>query len=193
VDQRQRDELRFRDLYRAHYRALQAFARRRCADPADAHDVVAETFLVLWRRIGEAPDGEEALLWLFGVARRVVANQRRSQTRRDRLTARLRALPQDPLAVDSIAFARADAKTVLRAMARLSERDREVLLLAAWEGLSHAQIARVLGCSENAAMIRLHRARVRLRELCAKENVRPGHERTTAENKRHGGDADERP
>lgn len=190
---RERDELRFRELYRAHYRALQAFALRRCADPADAHDLVADTFLVLWRRIDEAPEGDEALLWLFGVARRVLANQRRSRTRRERLTARLRALPQDAPALDTMAFARADAQAVLAALAHLSERDRDVLLLAAWEGLSHAQIARVLGCSENAAMIRLHRARLRLREICRKENARPGDEQSNAANKRPPqGGADER-
>lgn len=182
--ERERDEQRFRNLYRAHYRALHAFALRRCADPADAHDLVADTFLVLWRRIDEAPEGDEALLWLFGVARRVLANQRRSRTRRERLNARLRALPQDVPAVDTMAFARADAQAVLAALPHLSERDREVLLLAAWEGLSHSEIARVLGCSENAAMIRLHRARRRLREICRKEDARAGHEQDDAANKR---------
>lgn len=133
------------------------------------------------------------MLWLFGVARRVLANQRRSRTRRERLNARLRALPQDASAVDTIAFARADAQAVLAALPHLSERDRDVLLLAAWEGLSYAQIARVLDCSENAAMIRLHRARSRLREICRKENNPGGHEQNDAANKRPPeGGADER-
>lgn len=142
-----RAELRFQELYQMHYRALYAFALRRCEDAADAHDVVADSFLVLWRRIDDAPEGDEALLWLFGVARRVLANHQRGRSRRERLIAHLRTLPQLNTA-DSLTHEDEQARAVLSALPRLNDRDREVLLLAAWEDLSHAQIARVLSCSE---------------------------------------------
>lgn len=80
----------FEALYSAHYDALLRYALRRVADPADAADVVAETWTVAWRRRTQLPGGDADRLWLFGVARRVLANQRRGQLRRSQLTDRLR-------------------------------------------------------------------------------------------------------
>src|SRR5256714_3503213 len=80
---------RFRSLYEANYHLILGYALRR-ADAADAADVVAETFTTAWRRLRDVPDGEEARLWLYGVARRVLANQRRAERRRLRLAGRLR-------------------------------------------------------------------------------------------------------
>ena len=80
---------------------------------------------------------------------------------------------------------RAEAEVVLAAMAELRPKDREILLLAAWEGLSHAEIGTVIGCSENASAIRLHRARQRLSEVSAKEDIdrrtTPGYRQPRAE------------
>jgi DNA-directed RNA polymerase specialized sigma24 family protein len=83
-------ETRFRRLYAEHGREVLAYALRRTADAEDAADIAAETFLVAWRRTGEVPAGAEARLWLYGVARRTLANQRRGERRRDRLAQRLR-------------------------------------------------------------------------------------------------------
>lgn len=174
------DEARFQRLWRAHYRAISAYAHRRCADPGDAADLVGETFLVLWRRLDEAPTDELVLPWLYEVARRILSNQQRTRMRSERLLSRLRTLPQPLPTVESEAAERAETATVLRALGRLSENDREVLLLAAWEGLSHTQIAQVLGCSENAATVRLHRARRRLTQVYRKENARAGHKHSDA-------------
>lgn len=148
---------RFRDIYEANHAALAAYALRRAASPEDAADVVAETFAVAWRRIAQIPLGRDATLWLFGTARRVLANQRRGERRRARLTLRLRAQPQRSQAgAEERSEDLALAKVALR---RLPAAQREVLGLIAWEGLSTAELASVLGCSQNAAKIRLHRAR----------------------------------
>src|SRR3954453_21065692 len=83
-------EQRFRALYDGNFTAVLGYALRRVDQPADAADVVAETFLVAWRRHPEIPDGGEARLWLYGVARRVLSNQVRGGVRRERLGVRLR-------------------------------------------------------------------------------------------------------
>jgi len=169
-------EARFRRLYEQQYEALLAYAARRMPDRSEAHDVVSETFLILWRRLDDAPRDEEIPLWLYGVARRVLANRRRSRSRSERLAARLTELADRRPELDEVASARLHARAVLTALQTLKEQDREVLLLAAWENLSTTEIAAVLGCSENAAAIRLHRARRRLTAACGKEIERGGHE-----------------
>ena len=158
----------FERLYREQAGAVVAYLLRRTSSVSDAHDALAETFLVAWRRPDQVPQGDAARLWLYGVARRVLANQRRSERRRRRLGERLAARTVDEV-VPGPDESRGGVREVLRALSRLGERDREVLLLAAWEGLSHAEMAAVLGCSENASAIRLHRARARLRDAYEKE------------------------
>lgn len=164
------DEAAFRRLFESAYRPLLAYARRRTDTVADAEEVVAETLLVAWRRPRELLR-DDPLPWLYGVARRVLANQRRGRERLSRLRRTLAASP--PLSADGPveqAESREETRTVLGALARLPERDREVLRLALWEELSHAQIAVSLGCSANAAALRLHRARQRLRDELMKED-----------------------
>jgi RNA polymerase sigma-70 factor (ECF subfamily) len=147
----------FAALFNAHFDSLLAYTRRRTPQLADAEDAMAETYVVAWRRFAELPaDAQEQRLWLFGVAYRVIANQRRAAGRRLQLTDRLKAAllpsPRPPALL-------AD---VTDAMATLSDGDQEVLRLAAWESLSHGEISQVLGITPNAAAIRLHRARRRL-------------------------------
>ncbi|MDF2705062.1 RNA polymerase sigma factor [Nonomuraea muscovyensis] len=151
----QRD--RFEAVYDAYYPAIHQYAARRTGSPDDTADVISETFLTAWRRIGEVPEGERALLWLYGVARRVLANQKRGASRRAVLAERLR----DELVADRPA-APVDLAYVRTAFDGLPERDREVLALACWEGLTSEQIAKVVGCTAIAARARLHRARKRL-------------------------------
>ncbi len=153
------DEQRFRALFDSEARAVLGYALRRVGQPDDAADVVAETFAVAWRRIGDVPAGD-ARPWLLGVARRVLANQRRGTRRRaaldERLRGELRAVMPAPQPDDV-------ADSVRRAIATLPEQDREVLLLAGWEGLTPAEIARVCEVPDATARTRLHRARGRLR------------------------------
>jgi RNA polymerase sigma factor (sigma-70 family) len=153
-----------RVLFEAHHEPLLAYARRRTRELLDAEDVVAETFVVVWRRLDRLPANEaERLPWLYGIARRVVANQHRSAARRGRLRGRMEvATASQSLQAPS------PLPGVLDAMSRLRENDREVLRLVAWEGLTHAEVGVVLGISPNAAAIRLHRARAHLeREMRA--------------------------
>ena len=119
---------------------------------------MAEVFLTAWRRLDEVPDGNAARIWLYATARRVIANQRRASRRRAALQERL---AQEPAAAPQETAP--EHVVVHEALSRLGPRDREVLLLAEWEGLSPGQIAAVLGCLTVTARGRLHRARRRFR------------------------------
>lgn len=168
-------EQRYRLLFERHWRRVLAYALRRSPNPAAADDVVADVFLIAWRRIGDIPDDYE-LAWLLAVARRVLANAYRGDARRDRLLARLhQAAPSlAAAAVEAPADGGEAAEQVRAALGRLREADAEILQLANWEQLSHAQIAVVLECTVNAVAIRLHRARQRLSEELGKESGSTG-------------------
>jgi RNA polymerase sigma factor (sigma-70 family) len=154
----------FRAVYDANYHRVLGFALRRAASREDAEDIVAETFLTAWRRLEQVPPGPGARPWLYGVARNALANQQRSKRRRARLTGLL--LAESVLRATHPAEVDTEIARAAAAFARLGDGDRELLRLAAWEGLDPGEIATVLGCSRNAARIRLHRARRRLaREL----------------------------
>jgi len=131
------------------------FALRRTSRSA-AEDVVSETFLVAWRRLDSIPDAPKP--WLLGVARRVLANQRRAAGRQSALTARLR--PSDP-SRDAVADEPADS-AVVQALNELAPVDRDAITLIAWDGLSPEEAAIVLDCSRATFYVRLHRAKKRL-------------------------------
>lgn len=170
----QEPERRFRVLYTDHSPAVLAYALRRVAAAEDAADVVAETFLIVWRRLHDVPDGGEARLWLYGVARHVLANHHRAGGRRDRLSERLRHELGQVYAVPDPAVDVVGADAVRWAMARLPELDREVLTLSFLEELAPREIAAVLGLDPVVVRARLTRARTRLRaELAAGTHV-PG-------------------
>jgi RNA polymerase sigma factor (sigma-70 family) len=147
---------RFRAVYDDNYHRVLGYLLRRTASREDAEDLLAETFLTAWRRLEKVP--ADARPWLYGVARNALANHRRGERRRGRLAGRLVATASSPHQSHSDC----DVGSVAAAFARLREDDRELLALAAWEGLDPGEIATVLGCSRNAARIRLHRARRRL-------------------------------
>ena len=159
----------FRRLFDEHNRQVLAYALRRCEQRADAEDVVAGTFAVAWRRFADAPEEELRLAWLYAIAARVLANQRRSLRRLAALRLRLRALP----AVHTEDGG--ELVDVVAALRELRPNDQEILRLAAWEALSRTELAVALDCSENAASIRLHRSRKRLAEQLAKEEHSAGH------------------
>ena len=169
-----RDE-RFEGLFRENYAAVRAYAVRR-ASPEAAQDVVAETFLVAWRRLDDVP--ADALPWLYGVARRVLANQRRSADRGEALERRL-AIAAAPVGALDPGDTAGDNELMRLALGRLSEPSREALMLVAWHGLTGARAARAAGCSRGAFAVRLHRARGRLTaelaslELAADRDVEP--------------------
>ena len=163
----------FRGLYADHFDAVLGFALRRVDRPEDAADVAADTFLVAWRRLSHVPPGAEARPWLYGVARRVLANHRRGEGRRSALGERLRRdlAAYVPDGSDDV-VQRAD---VTAAMRRLSGRDQEVLELHLWEGLESREIADVLGLPTAVVRPRLSRARARLRDLLGNDPAPPGH------------------
>jgi RNA polymerase sigma-70 factor, ECF subfamily len=152
VDELERRRLRV--LYADHADAVHAYARRR-TDAATAEDVVMEVFVVACRRLDRVP--QDALPWLLAGARRVLANKRRGAARMQALVDRLARSATVGSAGSGDAM-----DLVGIGLGELSERDREVLLLSAWEDLQPSQIATVLGCSRTAAAVRLHRARKRL-------------------------------
>lgn len=152
-------QARFESLYAANQAPILGYALRRTASPDNAADILAETFLAAWRRLDEVPAGDDGRLWLYGVARRVLANHYRGERRRSALADRLRAELTEayvPPEFDG------DSARIAAALRRLPERQRELLALNAWEGLDYGEIAVVLGCSRNAVRIRLHRARASL-------------------------------
>lgn len=151
---------RFEMMYADHRAHVLGYVLRRTDSADDAADVLAETFLVAWRRLDDAPGGEVLRLWLYGVARRVLANQRRGERRRTQLCDRLREelAGQVPLPEPG-----GEGTPLAIGFRSLPDGDRELLALQGWEGLDAGEIATVLGCSRNAARIRLHRARRRLR------------------------------
>jgi RNA polymerase sigma-70 factor, ECF subfamily len=150
---------RFARLYAQNLSSILGYAVRRCADPADAADVAAEVFVAAWRRLEDVPEDAERL-WLFGVARRALANHHRGQVRRSKLADRLRdELRTRPVTVEPDPAMAA----VMTALKKLPERDREILLLAAWDGLTPAEIAAVEDVPAATVRSRLMRARGRLR------------------------------
>lgn len=153
------DRQRLTDLFDELSPRVFAYARRHC-DSDTAQDVVSDTFLVAWRRLDDIPPN--ALPWLLVVARNTIANHRRFEARRDRLTnaaARIAHLAAPSDAAENQAIERA---TFLDALSALTSLEREALLLIAWDGLTGRDAALVAGCTQRAFEVRVSRARARL-------------------------------
>jgi RNA polymerase sigma-70 factor (ECF subfamily) len=150
----------FDALYREHAGRVLAYCRRRTRSGAE--DALAETFATAWRRRDDLPS--DPLPWLYGVARRVLANQHRAARRQTAVAHRLAdaARPGEP----------DESTPVLAALARLRPSDRELLMLVAWEGLTPARAARAVGTSAATCRVRLFRARRRLERLLADDAPR---------------------
>jgi RNA polymerase sigma-70 factor (ECF subfamily) len=163
---------RLERLFAGHYRELLRFAQRRVGVDA-AGDVVAETFLIAWRRLPEVP-AQHARAWLYATARHVIANELRARQRRDRLSEHARdGIATDRMVADDHAAVIAEQLHVRAVLESLSQMDQEVLRLTEWERLDVSEAAAVLGCSRTAAKVRLHRARRRFaRRLAASDSSR---------------------
>lgn len=160
-------------MFAAHYGAVYAYGSRRVG-PDAADEIAAETFLVAWRRFDDLPP--EALPWLYGVARNVVLRHR---TKAGRQLQTLEALKRVPIAASELGGEHDPGLAI--AWSKLSAGDREVLSLIAWEELSVAEAARVLGCPAPVFSVRLHRARKRLERLLSADPAYPDSPRTLAE------------
>jgi RNA polymerase sigma factor (sigma-70 family) len=152
-------EQRFEELYRQYAARVYAYALRRTST-AGADDAVADVFLVAWRRLDDLPP--EPLPWLLGTAHKVLANRRRGERRALALRDRLASQPRPPAAAPG-----AFDHRVAAALASLDERDRELLMLVAWEGLSVTEAAEALGVRAGTMAVRLHRARQRFARALA--------------------------
>lgn len=152
-------DARFRGLYEEYHDAMRDYCLRRLPSD-DTNDALAEIFMVAWRRLDTVPDGEQARLWLFGVARKVVSTTHRAARRRLRLTAKASAMGDSGVTVDteSLVLRRSQDAALLEAIATLKPDDQELIRLKAWEELSHADIGAVLGISAHAVDMRLNRA-----------------------------------
>ena len=163
---------RFEEIAPGLIEPVRRFLARR-TDPATADDVLAETLLVCWRRVEELPD--EPLPWVYGVARNCLHNADRSARRQQRLAAKIATVDPPP----EVAPAPEELDDDLTAaLAALRPDDAELLRLWAWEQLTPAEIAVVLDVTSNAASIRLHRAREKLKDQLRKVDAAAGHEGT---------------
>lgn len=158
-----RDAAWFEDLVRTHATAVHRYVVRRVG-PSDVEDLTADVLTVAWRRRDDVPQGAE-LPWLYRTAGYVVANHRRKS--RPVLVA---DVPEETDADDPALRAVRD-ETVRTVLAGLSARDREVLLLHAWEGLTGEALAAALGVGRGGADAALSRARARLRVALADAGV----------------------
>lgn len=160
----------FESVARAVVEPVRRYLRRR-TDPATADDALGEVLLVLWRRAADVP--ADPVPWAIGVARLCLANAERSRRRQHRLACRIG--PGDPVPdpAEDVAGALDDAARLRAALTTLTDADAELLRLSAWDGLSHGQLAQLLGTTPNAVAIRLHRARGRLRQALERRDPEP--------------------
>ena len=164
---------RFTTLYDELYPRVHAYAASRTGR-ALAEEVTSETFCVVWRRFHDLPD--PPLPWILGIARNVVRENYRAKARQESLAAELRHWTSE---VPDIAEDVGERAAVLRALATLSDADRELLTLVAWHGLSTEEAAKVVGCTRATYFVRLHRARRRL-ERAMTDGPRPVRRRVNA-------------
>jgi RNA polymerase sigma-70 factor (ECF subfamily) len=149
-------ELAFIAIHKDSYPRVYKFVRRRVESAEVAEELAADVFRVVWQKWGDAPRTDTA--WLLTVARNLVGNAYRSRDRQEALQDKLRSVAEVRLGDGP------DNVAVQDALARLREKDRDILQLAYWDELSIAEISGVLRCSESAAKVRLHRARAAFRK-----------------------------
>lgn len=155
---------RFRVFYDASYPRIVAYVARRARAHGDTDDIVAEVFATAWRRLDDIPPDERAIAWVYGVARRTLANHYRATDRRNRLVERLQdRFPAPTGAVD----------LVHEALEKLRPDDREILTLNVWDDLDSPEIAMILGIPPSTAAVRLHRAKKRFTREWQRLGARP--------------------
>ena len=153
-------EGRFRAVFESTYSAVARYARHRGLFGADAEDLVAGTYEVAWRRLDVLPAGDGSLPWLLAVERNLLRNHWRKRRRERAVLEQLGPPEESSSEVSPVSW-----QEIRRALDRLSDEDRELILLIAWDGLAPAQAAIALGLTPGAVRTRLHRARGRLAQL----------------------------
>jgi RNA polymerase sigma-70 factor (ECF subfamily) len=148
------------------YEPLQRYLRRR-ASIDDADDVLGDVLLTAWRRLDDIPS-DAVLPWCYGTARRLLANKRRSNARHLRLVDRVARMEPAQTVPDH--GEDGDHPELMEALAALSESDREIVRLWAWEDLEPREIAVVLDLTPNAVSLKLGRAKKKLEADLSRQN-----------------------
>lgn len=166
----------FEAFYREHVEAVQRFVARRVDDHDRAADLTAEVFLAAVASAGAYRPGRGTpVAWLFGVARNVVADDRRRRAREQRANGAIvgrRLLNDDDVArIEARLDAAARSRAIYAALDALPENERAVLELVAVDDLPVAQAAAALGIRPVTARVRLHRARRTLRAQLAPDDI----------------------
>lgn len=183
-------EQRFDALYRETFRYVYAYCHRRVDQRDAVDDVVAEVYASVWRRLDDALDAEIPLAWIYGIAYRTIGNHRRGRHRARRLVDRLQDthradVPPDPALAVERAEAAAELTDELRdALAALNPVDREIVLLSAWENLSQAEIAAVVGVKPASVRSRLYRSRQRLEQALRARDITKDPDTSTTDDQR---------
>lgn len=165
-----RAQLEYERLYRVHAQAVYAYCLRRTTMD-EAKDAMADVFVVAWRRFEVMPKGDSALPWLYGVARNVLSDKQRSARRRERLF--VRAVSNFEAAVpgpEAQIVRRSEHEAVISALGRLPEKDREIVLLVQWEGLSREKVAEMMYLSRSAIDKRIARTYERMAKSLGARN-----------------------
>jgi RNA polymerase sigma factor (sigma-70 family) len=166
---------RFERLYVETRVGILGYVLRRASSPSDASDVLAETYLIAWRKIDDIPSDEKARLWLYGVARHVLSNHHRHERVEQNLGATLRADLSREAAEFRTQQEAPFGEAIAASLDALGPDDREIMELSAWEGLTPTEIAEVIGVKPGAVRVRLHRLRGVLRSDLIKAGYpRPG-------------------
>jgi RNA polymerase sigma-70 factor (ECF subfamily) len=152
-------EERFESLFQNNRSGILAYFLRRVGLNSDAADLLADTFLVAWRRLDEIPGDDAGRMWLFGVARRVLANYHRHELAEHALAGKLR----QQIALETAQRVNPDSgpfdDVIATSLEVLSKDDREIIELSAWERLTPTEIASVLEMKPGTVRTRLHRIR----------------------------------
>ena len=160
----------FTALWHTEAPRVMAFASRHVGAEA-AHDVVAETFMIAWRRWGDLPT--PPIGWLLVTARKVIQNRARANRRSRALEQRIALLDGVAAYVADSADAALTRREALERLARLDEQHREALLLVSWDGLTNDQAAAVLGIKPATFRRRLSRARAALLAPSTPDTIDP--------------------
>lgn len=165
---------RFQRMYDEYYGSVVSYVLRRADTAEDAYDAVSETFLTAWRRLDDLPEGPATLPWLYGTARRMLANSYRGAQRQRRLLTRIETEQSSRIGGENELPDSSELRSIAVAFSRLSVADQEVLVLAASEDLNGVEIAAVVGCKPVTARVRLFRARARFAKALDREGVKRG-------------------
>ncbi len=164
----QSSEDRFRLLYETTFNSVSNYISRRVFDDTLRSEIISEVYVTAWKNIDKIPLSPEDKLWLFGVARNTVLVKFRSESRKVRLLDKLRSnTPYDTFQDNSSYNGKAtqmdpEVKIVRTFLDSLKEKDRELVRLIMWDDLNYSEASQLLGCTLNAARIRMHRIKRRL-------------------------------